>query len=92
VAFPIKKNVFQELHVDDASCFLEVSKQTLLMETNFEIDTTTSANKATEKIGQKHYDVIVSDNQMSQNGLKLLNMLFNGTSESSLIRTQLGRD
>jgi len=93
VSFPTKKNVLRELHVDNDPCVLEVSKQALLKENNFEIDTATSVNTAIEKIGQKRYEAIFSDYQKpKKNGLKFLNILFIGTIELSIIRTKLDGD
>lgn len=66
----------QILHVDDDQCFLDVSKQILSMENNFDVDTAESVEKALEKMGKKAYDVIVSDYEMPQkNGLDFLKEL-----------------
>jgi DNA-binding NtrC family response regulator len=93
LTFPIKKNVLRELHVDNDPCVLEVSKQVLLKENNFEIDTATSVNTAIKKIGQKDYEAIFSGYQMrKKTGLKFLNILFIGTIKLSIIRTKLDGD
>ena len=93
MTFPIKKNVLRGLHVDYDPYVQEVSKQALLKENNFDIDTAMSVNTAIEKIGQKHYEVIFSHCQMSKKTvLKFLNMLFIGTIELSMIRTKLDGD
>jgi PAS domain S-box-containing protein len=64
------------LHVDDDVDFLEVSKQILEMEDKFEIDNTTSAEEAFQKIAEQSYDAIVSDYEMpSKNGLQFLKEL-----------------
>jgi PAS domain S-box-containing protein len=64
------------LHVDDDSCLLEVSKQILLMENNFEIDAVSSVDEAFEKLEKQTYDAVVSDYEMPQkNGLEFLKEL-----------------
>ena len=60
--------------VDDDEAFLEISKQILQQENNYQIDTATSVNQATQKLKTKTFDVIVSDYEMPQKtGLDLLN-------------------
>jgi len=44
-----KKDSLHILHVDDDVCFLEVSKQILSMENNFEIESVTSVDEAFKK-------------------------------------------
>ncbi|MDT8782139.1 MAG: PAS domain S-box protein [Candidatus Bathyarchaeota archaeon] len=62
------------LLVDDDEAFLEISKQILQQENNYQIDTATSVNQATQKLKTKTFDVIVSDYEMPQKtGLDLLN-------------------
>ena len=71
-----KKSVIRVLHVDDELGLLEVSKQILLMENNFEIDNVTSVAEAFKKMEQQKYDAIVSDYEMPQkNGLEFLKEL-----------------
>ncbi|MDD4325895.1 MAG: response regulator, partial [Candidatus Bathyarchaeota archaeon] len=65
---------FRVLLVDDDEAFLEISKQILQQENNYQIDTATSVNQATQKLQTKTFDVIVSDYEMPQKtGLDLLN-------------------
>jgi PAS domain S-box-containing protein len=71
-----KKSVIRFLHVDDDLCFLEVSKQIISMENNFEIDNATSVDEAFKKMEQQNYDAVVSDYEMPQkNGLEFLKEL-----------------
>lgn len=51
MAFPIKENVLQELHVDEDPCLSGSFKTDalLLMENNFEIGASMSVNKTIEK-------------------------------------------
>ena len=64
------------MHVDDELCLLEVSKQILTMENNFEIDNATSVDEAFEKMERQTYDAVVSDYEMPQkNGLDFLKEL-----------------
>ena len=68
-----KKSAIRVLHVDDDLCFLEVSKQILSMENNFEIDNAASVGEAFKKMEQQPYDAVVSDYEMPQkNGLEFL--------------------
>lgn len=71
-----KKSVISVLHVDDDACFLEVSKQILMMENTFELKTALSADEALSILEKRSFDVIVSDYDMPQkDGLKLLKEL-----------------
>ena len=71
-----KKNTLRILHVDDDLCFLEVSKQILSMENNFEIDNVESVDDAFKKMEHQTYDAVVSDYEMPQkNGLDFLQKL-----------------
>ncbi len=71
-----KKDNLHILHVDDDVGLLEVSKQILLMENNFEIENVTSVDEAFKKMEQQPYDAIVSDYEMPQkNGLEFLKEL-----------------
>jgi PAS domain S-box-containing protein len=71
-----KKSIIRVLHVDDDVCLLEVSKQILSIENNFEIDTVTSVDEAFKKMEQQTYDAVVSDYEMPQkNGLEFLKEL-----------------
>jgi PAS domain S-box-containing protein len=61
------------LHVDDDLCFLDVSKQILLNENNFEIDNVISVAEAFKKMEEQSYDAIISDYEMPlKNGLDFL--------------------
>jgi CheY-like chemotaxis protein len=71
-----KKDCLHILHVDDDPCFLEVSKQILMIENNFEIDVATSVNEALKKLEKQTYNAIVSDYEMPlKNGLDFLKEL-----------------
>jgi PAS domain S-box-containing protein len=71
-----KKSVIRVLYVDDDLCFLEVSKQILSMENNFEIDSVASVEEAFKKMKTQTYDAVVSDYEMPQkNGLDFLKEL-----------------
>jgi PleD family two-component response regulator len=59
-----QKRGYRILHVDDDPCILEVSKQILAMENNFEIDDATSVDEAFNKMEKQTYDAVVSDYQM----------------------------
>ena len=66
------KKLIRILHVDDDLCLLEVSKQILSMENNFDIDNATSVDEATKKMEKESYDAVISDYEMPQkNGLDL---------------------
>ncbi len=71
-----KKGCIRVLHVDDDLGLLEVSKQVLSMENNFEIDNVTSVDEAFKKLEKQTYDIVVSDYEMPQkNGLDFLEAL-----------------
>jgi CheY-like chemotaxis protein len=71
-----KKISLRILHVDDDVCLLEVSKQILTMENNFEIDNVTSVEEAFKKMEQQPFDAIVSDYEMPRkDGLDFLQEL-----------------
>jgi len=73
---PSNKSVIRVLHIDDDVCLLEVSKQILTMENNFEIDNAISVDEAFQKMEHQTYDAIVSDYEMPQkNGLEFLKEL-----------------
>ncbi len=72
----VKEKHLRILHVDDNSSFLEVSKEILSLESNFEVDTAESAEEAYRKMNSTSYDAIVSDYQMpNKNGLDFLTEL-----------------
>jgi PAS domain S-box-containing protein len=67
------KEIIHILHLDDDRSILEVSKQILQLEDNFEVDIVTSASEAIERIALQKYDVIVSDYEMPiKDGLQFL--------------------
>ena len=71
-----KKSTIRILHVDDDSCLLEISKQILSMENNFQIDIATSVDEGLKKIESIHYDAVISDYEMPvKNGLQFLQEL-----------------
>jgi PAS domain S-box-containing protein len=71
-----KKDCLHILHVDDDRCFLEVSKQILTMENNFEVEGALSVDEAFEKLEKRAYDAVVSDYEMPmKNGLQFLKEL-----------------
>ncbi|MGO8807713.1 MAG: PAS domain S-box protein [Candidatus Bathyarchaeia archaeon] len=76
VSSSTKKNVIRILHVDDDLCILEVSKQILIMENNFDIENASSVVEAIRKMKEKIYDAIISDYEMpNKNGLDFLKEL-----------------
>jgi DNA-binding response OmpR family regulator len=89
-----KKTITRVLHVDDDLCFLEVSKQILSIENNYEIDNTTQVADAFKKMEQQRYDVVVSDYEMPQkNGLDCLKELREQNNQTPFILfTEKGRE
>jgi PAS domain S-box-containing protein len=64
------------LHVDDDPCILEVAKQILELEGDFEVDNALSVDEAVKKMNTQSYDAIASDYEMPQkNGLDFLKEL-----------------
>ena len=64
------------LYVDDDMHVLEVSKQILEMDANFEVDTATSVDEAFSKLATQPYDAVISDFEMpTKNGLDFLKEL-----------------
>jgi PAS domain S-box-containing protein len=73
---PGNKECLHILHVDDDLCFLEVSKQILMLENSFEIDVASSVTEAFKKLESQTYNAIVSDYEMPiKNGLDFLKEL-----------------
>lgn len=71
-----KKDCLHILHVDDDVCFLEVSKQILSIENNFEVDGALSVDEAFKKMEKRAYDAVVSDYEMPmKKGLQFLKEL-----------------
>lgn len=74
------------LHVDDDACMLEITKQILMTEGNFKIDTALNVDDALKKLETGNYDVVVSDYEMPQkNGLEFLMQLRKGNNEIPFI-------
>jgi len=71
-----KKGSLHILYVDDNRIAVEVSKQILTMENNFEIETASSVDEAFQKIERQPFDAVISDYEMPQkNGLDFLKEL-----------------
>jgi len=71
--YSVQEETLRVLHVDDDASSLSVSKTILEIENKFEIDNVSSVDEAFKRIGQRQYDAVVSDYQMSQkNGLEFL--------------------
>jgi PAS domain S-box-containing protein len=71
-----KKDCLHILHVDDDVNLLEISKQILSMDNNFEIDTVSSVDEAFARMEKQNFDVVVSDYEMPlKNGLDFLKEL-----------------
>src|SRR5664280_2655532 len=69
-------SVIRVLHVDDDPYILDVSKELLKLEANFEIDAAYSVDEAFRKLAQQSYDVVISDYKMPQkDGLQFLQEL-----------------
>ena len=67
------KKIIRILHLDDDRNTLQVSKQILQLENDFEVDIVTSAAEAIERKAQQKYDVIVTDYEMpTKDGLQFL--------------------
>ena len=76
LTFSNKKSNIRILHVDDDSGLLEISKQILSMENNFQIDIATSVDEGLKKMKTIHYDAVISDYEMPvKNGLHFLQEL-----------------
>jgi DNA-binding response OmpR family regulator len=72
----VKTDFLRILHVDDDVCLLEVSKQILVMENNFEIENVTSVDEAFKKMERQSFDAVVSDYEMPlRDGLDFLREL-----------------
>ena len=71
-----EKSLITVLHVDDELSLLEVTKQCLEMEGQFQVDEASSVEEAVRKLGEEAYDVVVSDYQMpGKDGLEFLKEL-----------------
>jgi PAS domain S-box-containing protein len=71
-----KNDRLRILYVDDNRIAVEISKQILTMENNFEIETASSVAEAFQKLEKQSFDAIISDYEMPQkNGLDFLKEL-----------------
>jgi PAS domain S-box-containing protein len=71
-----KKDHLHILHVDDDLCLLDVSKQILSTENDFEVDCALSVDEAVKKMDRRTYDAVISDYEMPmKNGLQFLKEL-----------------
>ncbi len=71
-----KEDNLHILHVDDDQSVAEISKQILMAENNFEVETASSVDEAFQKLQRQTYDAIISDYEMPQkNGLDFLKEL-----------------
>ncbi len=71
-----KENPLHILHVDDDASHLEITKQILSDENNFEIESATSVDEAFKKMEKQTFDAVVSDYEMPiKNGLEFLKEL-----------------
>ncbi len=71
-----EKGSLRILHVDDDQTLIEVSKQILTIENNFEIESALSVKEAFQKLGKQNYDAIISDYEMPlKDGLDFLKEL-----------------
>jgi PAS domain S-box-containing protein len=71
-----RADAIRVLHVDDDPSMLEVSKQILMMEGNFEIDHAGCVDEALKKLETQPYDVVISDYEMPErDGLQFLKEL-----------------
>lgn len=72
----IESDLLHVLHVDDDAAFLEISKEILTSENNFEIELASSVDEALKILAQKDFNVIVSDYEMPlKDGIKFLKEL-----------------
>lgn len=83
----ISEEKIRILHVDDDSSILVTSKQILsIINPVFEVDSANSVDEAWCKLGQRKYDVVVSDYEMpKKSGLDLLVELRNNKNSTPLI-------
>ena len=71
-----QKRCLRILHIDDDPSLLEVTKQILSTENDFEIDSVASVDEALEEMEKQAYDAVVCDYEMPvKNGLEFLKEL-----------------
>jgi PAS domain S-box-containing protein len=89
-----KQECLRILLVDDDTCFLDVAKQILATEHNFDVQTATSVDQALKAQEIQPFDVIVSDYEMPlKNGLAFLRELRSKRSEIPFVMfTGRGRE
>jgi PAS domain S-box-containing protein len=82
------------LHVDDDKSILEMSKQILEAENDFQVDTAASVAEAIERISRQKYEAIISDYEMpTKDGLQFLKDLREQFNETPFIMfTGKGRE
>ncbi|MGF3522725.1 MAG: PAS domain S-box protein [Candidatus Bathyarchaeia archaeon] len=81
------------LHVDDDSSFLEISKEILQTENNFEVDHALSVDEAFQKLKGGVYDVVVADYEMpKKDGLYFLGELKKSKDIPFILFTGKGRE
>jgi PAS domain S-box-containing protein len=88
------EDIIRILHVDDDADFLQVAKEILEMQRQFQVDTAGSVEEAYTKMKKKDFDVVVSDYQMPiKDGLEFLKELrYNKNSIPFILFTGKGRE
>ena len=82
------------LYVDDEPALLDVGKIYLEMDSEFVVDTASSAHEALSLLNSRHYDAIIADYQMPEmNGIELLKRVrSDGNQIPFIIITGKGRE
>lgn len=87
------KKPIRVLHVDDDASFLEISRDILQAENNFEVDHALSVDEAFQKLKDGVYDVIVADYEMpKKDGLYFLGELKKRRNIPFILFTGKGRE
>jgi len=69
-------SLIRVLHVDDERGILKTTKEILELEESFQVESANSVDEALRRIKEKHFDVVISDYEMTEkNGLNLLSEL-----------------
>ena len=94
VSSTVLERQIRVLHVDDDPAFSKVAKQCLETQGEFEVDTASSVNEASEKLKKEDYDAIVCDYQMpGRDGLEFLKELREkGNTVPFIVFTGKGRE